>query len=56
MWPGFDRCSTRLANSSQNDTLDAEHISTIAVSLGSIGTAYQVNENNECKLNCSKIT
>lgn len=43
MWPGFDRCSTRLANSSQNDTLaDVEHISTIAGSLGSIGTVSQV--------------
>jgi len=43
MWPSFERCSTRLDNSSQHETLaDVEHISTIAGSLGSIGTLSQV--------------
>lgn len=46
MWSGFERCSTRLENTSQQETLaDVEHnISTIAGSLGSIGTISHVND------------
>uniref|UniRef100_A0AAG5D9F5 EF-hand domain-containing protein n=1 Tax=Anopheles atroparvus TaxID=41427 RepID=A0AAG5D9F5_ANOAO len=44
MWPGFDKGSGKLdaASNSQQETLaDIEHISTIAGSLGSIGTISQ---------------
>lgn len=46
MWPPFDRCSN--VNVRYNETSqvaatgDVEHISTIAGSLGSIGTLSQV--------------
>ncbi|CAD7082031.1 unnamed protein product [Hermetia illucens] len=43
MWPGFDRCGSRNGtNPSRQETLpEVEHISTIAGSLGSIGTLSQ---------------
>lgn len=45
MWPGFDRCGSRNGtNPSRQETLpEVEHISTIAGSLGSIGTLSQVS-------------
>lgn len=50
MWSGFDRFSVKLDISSQNETLgEAEHISTIAGSLASIGTDHTdtpVNQSN----------
>lgn len=45
MWPPFDRCqNVRLEETSQTVevTREVEHISTIAGSLGSIGTLSQV--------------
>lgn len=48
MWPGFDRGGTAKADAashSQQETLaDIEHISTIAGSLGSIGSISQCPE------------
>lgn len=38
MWTGFERCSIRNGVSQQDTLAEAEHISTIAGSMGSIGT------------------
>lgn len=38
MWSGLERCSIRNGVSQQDTLADVEHISTIAGSLGSIGT------------------
>lgn len=38
MWSGFERCSIRNGLSQQDTLAEAEHISTIAGSMGSIGT------------------